>query len=99
MKTTQTIAIVKAIMGMTTIPQAKKIFRVCAFHGFFAQDLVDATVLSTVMYDCASISSMDLSVDACVFFGEIGARVPVSAISARVSILDMSLVNRVTVNP
>ena len=84
------MATVKAIMGMTTIPQAKKIFRVCAFHGFFTQDLVDAVVLSAVLCDCASTSSIDLSVGVCIFFGEVPT---VVSVSARDSTLDMSIVN------
>lgn len=61
-KTTQIIAMVNATIGTTTMPQAKKIFRVCALHGFLTQDLVEPFVLSAVLSDCASTSpSQDFS--------------------------------------
>lgn len=57
--TTQMIAIVNAVIGITTIPHARKILRVCALHGFFAQDLADPVLFSVQLMDSASISLAD----------------------------------------
>jgi hypothetical protein len=66
-KTTQMIAIVNATIGITTIPLAMKILRVCALHGFLTQDLSKPTSLSAQLSDCVSVSSKDALVDVSAF--------------------------------
>lgn len=48
------IATVKAVIGMTTMPQARKIFRVCAFQGF-TRNLTDLRVLPLVLNEHVSL--------------------------------------------